>query len=78
MKILKNKKKKTSIKTKFIFYALFFIIPIIIIIFIGNFYAIRLVRKEAFSTNKATVRLYSNQIDTILEEIDFVLLNTVA
>lgn len=75
MKKSRQNAKKIGIKKRFIYYATFLIVLLVAIIFIGDSYAIQLVRKEASDSYKSTMRLYGNRIDMLLNEIDFGILN---
>jgi len=60
----------TSIRFKLIFSVLAFIVPLIIILFLSNNYAMKVVRNQVAQSNKNLVSLYMNQIDRNLEEAD--------
>lgn len=66
----KWKREANSISGRFMIYAIVFIVPIIIFMVSSNTYAIYLVRKQVYESNKNTLRLYMNQMDRTLQQIE--------
>lgn len=65
----RERKGRGSIRQILLVYALLFIVPIIVFLIFSNLYAIQLVRRQVYSSNKNTLYLYAAQIDASLTSV---------
>ena len=68
-----NRKKTAklySVRTKMVLLFLVFVLPLNVLFIFTNYYATNLLREQAIYSNKNTLKIYSNNIDYVLNEID--------
>ncbi|MDY3766089.1 MAG: hypothetical protein SO016_05245, partial [Lachnospiraceae bacterium] len=67
--------KRHSIKDRLMTCAVCFIVPIILLLLVSNLYARYLLREQVAASDRNTVQLYAERIDTRLEDIKSRLVN---
>lgn len=72
-----NSKRAYSIRTKIISLLLLFIVPLVALLIIYNFYSISILREETVRLNKNTLSLYTQVLDNSLAYTDSFLLEQV-